>query len=71
MSLRDEIEKRLITVHQASPAGRGLSLGDIAALPDSSPETLRMAVQHLLYVVASLEDIVKTLADRIDPPVSL
>jgi hypothetical protein len=71
MSLRDEIEKVLITAHQTSRMGKVTSPGDVAVLPDHDPETVAETVQHLLYVVAALEGAVKLLADRIDPPISI
>jgi hypothetical protein len=71
MSLRDNIEGVLITAHQTSAMGRVTSPGTVALLPDHDLETVAQAVQHLLYVVAVLEGVVKLLADRIDPPVSI
>ncbi len=67
MSLRDETEQLLIEAHQASPAGRPFSPGEVLTW-DRAPtlEELTKVVQHLLFVVVALEAIVKRYADEIE-----
>ncbi|MGA9078021.1 MAG: hypothetical protein WB383_06805 [Acidimicrobiales bacterium] len=67
MSLRDETEQLLIEAHQASPAGRRFSPGAVLTCYRAlTPTELTEVVQHLLFIVATLETIVKRYADEIE-----